>query len=267
MSTLPAFDLFAPGAAPAAVLVACRLTGLMLIAPVFSAKVLPVMMRAALIVLFTVLVQPVAMASMHGIPAITPVTALGETLVGFAVGLGAAVLAGAAEAAGDLIAIQIGLSGATLLDPMSHTSGPVLSNFFSMFAITVMLALNIHLGMVEAIAASLRAVPVGSVMDLTRGISAMLSLAGTLFAAGLRFAAPVIATVMIGNAALAVLSRAAPQLNMLSVAFPLQIGLGLFAIGAAIPFIATYMGNWPTQYDAQLSTLFGAFAGTATRAF
>ncbi len=213
-------DLFAPGSAAVAVLLAMRMTGLMLIAPVFSAKTVPVALRTALLVLFTVLIQPVAYASAHGIPQITPASAVGELLVGFAIGLGVALLVGAAETAGDLIAIQIGLSGASLLDPFSNVSSPVLSNFFSLFVITLLLALNVHLAMLEAIGSSLRAVPIGSAMNIQSGLGAMLSLGGTLFVSGLQFAAPVLATVMIGNVALAVLSRAAPQLNILSVAFP-----------------------------------------------
>lgn len=258
--SVPSFDLFAPGAAAVAVLVAMRMTGLMLVAPVFSAKTMPVMMRTALIVVFTILVQPFALANAHTLPAVTPMTALGETMIGFAIGLGAALLVGAAEAAGDLISTQIGLSAATLLDPMNNTTSPVLANFLSLFTVTVMLALNVHVGMLQAIGTSLHAIPVGSALDLERGAGAMISLAGTLFTTGLRFAAPVVATVMIGNAALAVLTRAAPQLNMLSVAFPLQIGLGLFALGAAVPFIASYLGDWPVHYDHQLTELLGAFA-------
>jgi flagellar biosynthetic protein FliR len=197
---------------------------------------------------------------MHGVPQITPASAVGELLVGFGIGLGAALLVGAAESAGDLIAIQIGLSGAALLDPLTKQQSPVLSNFLSLFAITILLALNVHLGMIEALAASLRAVPVGSAMNLHAGLASLLSLAGTLFLVGLRFAAPVIGTVMVGNAALAVLSRATPQLNILSVAFPLQIGLGLFALGVALPFIASTLGNWPGQYDQQLTSFFTAVA-------
>ena len=58
-------------------------------------------------------------------------------------------------------------------------------------------------------------------------MQAMVRSARVLFALGLQFAAPVIAAVLVANTALAVLSRAAPQLNILSVAFPVQIGIGL----------------------------------------
>ena len=260
MTDVRPFDLFAAGSGTVAVLVALRLTGLMLIAPVFSAATVPVKWRTSLLIVLTIVIQPIAYANMHGVPQITPASAIGELLVGFGIGLGAALLVGAAESAGDLLAIQIGLSGASLLDPLTKQSSPVLANFLSLFAVTILLALNVHLGMIEALAASLRAVPVGSAMDLHAGLANLLSLAGTLFFVGLRFAAPVIGTVMVGNAALAVLSRATPQLNILSVAFPLQIGLGLFALGIALPFIASTLGNWPTQYDQQLTSFFTAIA-------
>jgi len=251
-------DIFAPGAAAVAVLLSLRLTGLVLIAPVFSAQTVPVTIRTTLIVLFTILIQPMAAANVHGIVQITPATAVGELIVGFAIGLGAALVVGAAEGAGDLLATQIGLSGASVLDPLNNSSTPVLSSFLSLFTVTVLLALNVHLGMLEALATSLRAIPVGSTLDIPAGLSALLSLGSTLFVVGLRFAAPIVATVMIGNVALAVLSRAAPQLNILSVAFPLQIGLGLFSLGAAVPFIAGALADWPSHYDHQLTTIFTA---------
>ncbi len=259
MTDIRPVDPFAPGSAAVAVLLALRLTGLVLIAPVFSAKMVPATVKTALVVLFTILIQPMAYAAVQTPPRITPATALGEVIIGFAIGLGAALIVGAAEAAGDLLSIQIGLSGASLLDPLNNASTPVLSSFLSLFAVTVLLAFNVHLAMIEAIGASLRSIPVGSAMDMQRGLGTLLALGGTLFVNGLRFAAPIVATVMIGNAALAVLSRAAPQLNILSLAFPLQIGLGLFALGTAIPFIATTLGNWPADYDHQIATVFAAF--------
>jgi len=118
-------DPFAPGSAAVAVLLALRLTGLVLIAPVFSAKMVPATVKTALVVLFTILIQPMAYAAVQTPPRITPATALGEVIIGFAIGLGAALIVGAAEAAGDLLAIQIGLSGASLLDPLNNASTPV----------------------------------------------------------------------------------------------------------------------------------------------
>jgi flagellar biosynthetic protein FliR len=256
----PSFDLFAPGSAPVLALFGARVGGLVLVAPVFSAKVVPVTLRTAVLVLITVLLAPVAMTQLTSAPALTPAAFLSETLIGFAIGMGAAICVGAAEAAGELLAVQIGLSGAAVVDPLTQTQGPALGQFLNLFAVAMLLALNAHLIMLDAVASSLAHVPVGSAVDMQAGTASLVSLGSTLFALGLRFAAPVVALVLIGNVALAVLSRAAPQLNILSLAFPVQIGLGLFALGAALPMIALWFQGWDGAYDGVLTRLFQSFA-------
>ena len=252
------FDLFAPGFAQTFVLLALRVGGLVLVAPVFSAKTVPMKVRTGLIVILAVVMAPSAHAAAGAGAEITPQTFLTETLVGFAIGLGAALLVGAAEVAGDIMATTMGLSGATLLDPMSGGSSNVLANVAQMFALTVLLAVDGHLVMLDALAASAREVPVGSALHVERGLAAMLAGGGSLFALGVRFAAPVIATSLIGNVALAVLTRAAPQLNVLSLAFPLQIALGLVALVASLTFLATHVTNWPLAFESEIARVFGA---------
>ena len=257
-----AFDPFAPGSATVLALVGLRVGGLVLVAPVFSAKMVPAVFRTALVVLLTVLLQPAARAYAHPGATITLASAFSETMVGFALGLGAAFIVGAADHAGELIAIQIGLSGAALLDPLTNQQGPALGQFASLFTVTLMLALNGHLVMIEALAASTRLVPVGSSLELAGGAKAMVAMAGQLFALGLRFAAPVIAVVLIANVALAILGRAAPQLNILSVAFPIQIGVGLMAFAATLPVIAMFMNGWTGSYQSMLTQALGVLTRT-----
>jgi flagellar biosynthetic protein FliR len=263
MSAVAPFDLFAPGSAEALVLMGARVTGLLFIAPVFSSTQVPKMVRAGLTVLFTVLMEPVALASAHGIPAITAPAVMTEILVGFAIGWSAAIVIGAAQAAGDVMTTQIGLSGAALMDPISNTTVGVLGSFTQLFALTMMLAMNGHLVMLDALSASVRAIPVGTPLNVQAGLATMVSLGGTLFVIGLRFAAPVIAAVLVANVALAVLSRAAPQLNILSVAFPVQIGVGLFALVASLPFLATWFTDWTAGYDGLLTHVMQGFTAVA----
>lgn len=254
-------DLFAPGSATVMVLFGVRMSGLMLVAPVFSNATVPPTIRTAVLVVLTVLLQPVALSHAATNVQVTPATALGELLIGFAIGLGAAVFVGAAEAAGDLIAIQIGLSGAALVDPLNQgAQAPVLATFTQMFALCLMLALNAHLVMIESVAASTRVLPVGSAMNFEGGVGAMMSMMTSLFAIGLRFAAPVIAAILITNTALAVLGRAAPQLNILSVAFPIQISIGLLALAALLPLIAAFYTSWQGGYDGMLTQVFRGFS-------
>lgn len=252
------FDAFAPGSIQTLVLLGARVGGLIMIAPVFSTKAVPVKVRTVVILLLTALLQPLALAHTGAAPAITPATFVGETLVGFALGLGAAILVGAADTAGEFLAMQIGLSGAAILNPLSNEQGPALGMLMNMFAVALLLSLDAHLVMLDALAASVREVPVGAPLDLRAGMGAMVSTGTALFSLGLRFAAPVIAAVLIGNVALAVLGRAAPQLNILGVAFPVQIAIGLFTLAASLPFIATWFTGWQSAYTTMLSHVMGA---------
>ncbi|HEX6038397.1 flagellar biosynthetic protein FliR [Longimicrobium sp.] len=251
-----------PASFAALVLVSSRVGGLVLVAPVFSAKTVPVRVRTMLVILLSLLLRPAVLgaAPAEGL-AVTPVAVLGEVMAGLAIGLGAAVFVGAAELAGDLAAIHAGLSGAALLDPLNRTSIPALGQLTQLLAVAVLLATDGHLLMLRALGESLTALPPGSPMDLRGGAGAMVGLGSGLFAAGLRFAGPVVAAVLVANTALALLGRAAPQLNVLSVAFPVQIAVGLFALAAALPFLAPAFSAWGDGYAEMLGTVFAALSG------
>lgn len=255
----PALDLFAPGTAPALALLGTRISGLVLVAPTLSARTIPHRHRAVLILLLTALLAPVAILGIESPARITPETMLAEVVIGFALGLGAAVIVAGAEAAGESIANQIGLSGAALLDPLNNTSVPALAHFMQMVAVTLLLVTDLHVIMLDALVASTRVAPLGEPIAIAAGLRVAADTASTLFALGLRLAAPVMAVVLIGNVALAVLGRAAPQLQVIAVAFPLQIGLGLLALAASLPYVLTWFAGWAGTYDALTDRMMRAF--------
>lgn len=243
-----ALDLFAKDSPATLVLVAARVMGLMLIAPSLSATIVPRLVKIAMILLFTVLLQP-AVLPLVDAPQLTPATIAAEVLVGLAMGMGAALIIGAAETAGDLMAVQIGLSGTAILDPMDNSQLPSLGVFTRLFAVTMLLTLGLHEVMLRALAESFMALPPASSIDLQGGLQQLVASGTTIFVLGLRFASPVIAVVLLTNVALAILSRAAPQFNLLSVSFPVQISLGLFALAAALPAMGRTLSTWPTAYS------------------
>jgi flagellar biosynthetic protein FliR len=246
-------DLFAPGVASALVLVALRVGGLLLVAPLWSAKTVPMRLRTAALVMFAVLLLPTALASApEGGVAITPATFLGETLIGFAIGMAGALIIAGAEAAGDLLSISIGLSGAAIVNPTDGGQTAVLGQFLQLFALTLLLTSGGHVLMLEALADTFRVLPLGGALDMAAGARALADTAIAIFAAAVRFAAPVLGAVMLGNMSLGVLSRAAPQLNIFSVAFPLQIGIGLLVLSLTIGVIAGALGQWPASFAGTL---------------
>lgn len=254
-------DLFAPGTLQLVGLLAARYAGLMLVAPVFSARTFPVMVRTALLVVLTLLSLPAAAMS-AGPVAITPATLLGEMLVGMTLGFAAALVVAGAELAGDLLATQSGLSGATTLDPMTQVGGtPVLAHFAKMLVVTLILAVDGHIVMIEALHETVTVLPVAGPIDMANGARGVVALAGEMFVMAVRFAAPVTAAVFICNIGLGVLARATPQLNIFMVAYPVQIAVGLFTLGAALPLIAAGFASWPADYDATVHNLLDVLGG------
>jgi flagellar biosynthesis protein FliR len=54
-------------------------------------------------------------------------------------------------------------------------------------------------------------------------------------------------------------------MNLLAISFPLQIAVGVFALGAALPFIAGWLHGWRGEYDAMITHAFRALAGARGR--
>jgi flagellar biosynthesis protein FliR len=248
-------DFFAPGVAAALVLTALRVGGLLLVAPAWSAQAVPMRLRTALLVIFAVLLLPAAKSTAN-LPAlrITPATFLAETGIGFVIGMAAALVIAAAEFAGELMTTTIGLSGAAIFDPINNTQGAILQQFMQLLALIIVMIGGGHIMMLQAVAQSFVSMPLGAPIDLGGGFQAIVISAKSIFSTGLQFAAPVIAAVLLMNIALAVLGRAAPQLNIMSLAFPLQIGLGLLTFAGSLAVIVHAMSDWTPGFGATLES-------------
>ena len=257
-------DFFAPGVAAAFVLTVLRVGGLLIIAPAWSAKTVPMRLRTALTVLFALMLLPAATSGTDLTALrVTPATFLSETAVGFVVGLAAALVLSAAEFAGEMITTSIGLSGAAIFDPINNTQTPIFGQMVQLLALVVLMIGGGHLVMLQAVGASFHALPLGSPVDMAAGFRAVVPTARVIFSTGFQFAAPVIAAVMVTNMALAVLGRAAPQLNIMSLAFPLQIGVGLLAFAGSLGLVVSAMTDWQPGFTATLETFARAAAPAA----
>lgn len=241
-----------------AALLAARIGGLVLVAPVYSSRTIPIRARATLLILLTMALLP-SVATVTVTP--TPIRFAVETGIGLIIGLAASLYIAGATGAGDLLATQMGLSAATVLNPSSGESVPILGQFAQLLALTIVLSLGGHIVMLEAVADSLAIAPLGGSVAIEDGLRSLVDVAGRVFVIALRFAAPIIAVLLIGNVVLGVLGRAAPQMNLLMVAFPVQIGVGLLALSAAIPIIGTILGGWSFDFAEDFEVLMNSIGG------
>ncbi len=241
------WDFFAPGTAEVAILSACRVGGLVLVAPMFSSRTVPMPIRTALLLVLTLVLLPAAQATALPNARFTPGAFLTESFIGFAIGLGAALLIGAAELAADLSSQAIGLSGAALMDPLGGHQTSILGQTFGLLAATLLLAADGHHVMLDAVARSFARVPVGAEANVFEALRIMVRQGSVMFSLGLRFAAPVIAAALVTNVGLGVMSRAVPALNLMNLAFPVQITVGLVSLAVSLPFLGMVASGWGDQ--------------------
>jgi flagellar biosynthetic protein FliR len=91
---------------------------------------------------------------------------------------------------------------------------------------------------------SYEAFPVGSIPTIPRLAEGTIEAASTMFIAGLRFAAPMLAAFLVLLVTLAVFARIIPDMDILFISLPLSLGLGLLMTGLFLPFISEFVGEF-----------------------
>lgn len=177
-----------------------------------------------------------------------------QMLVGVGMGFAARIIFSAVELAGEFIGLQMGLGFATFYDPLSSAQTPVISEFMSLLSLLTFLSLNGHLLYIGTLVQSFSAIPVG---PPPLGHGSWLNLAelgGRIFSTGLLLALPIIVALLITNLALAVLTRAAPQLNIFSLGFPLTLTGGFVGIAISLNYLAVPL---QAMYEFAFEALLG----------
>ena len=224
------------------VLALARVAGLFIMAPIFAARTAPMRVRAALVFFITLAMLPILGAAPPLLLAANagPMVLLGmlafETLIGFTIGLVAQLTFGAVQMAGQLAGIQMGIGLANLIDPQTQEHITSIAQWQNLLALLVFLAVDGHHLLIRAVADSFHVLPLGGGLPSAAGFGLVMNLAGGLFVVALQIAAPVLVLLLLVNAAMGVLSKLIPQLNVFIVSFPLSVAAGLFMLTASQPF-------------------------------
>jgi len=222
-----------------------RILGLVAAAPVFGNNGVPMLIKTTLGVTLAAIVAP----TLPPVPVVDPTSWAGilivaqELLVGVAMGFSMRLVFAAVEFAGEVASSSMGLGFATFFDPTSAGRSSAISQFLALVATMAFLAVNAHLVLIEALVESFFTLPISATpMSLTAPLE-MVRWGGRIFSAGLQLAMPIIAALLITNIALAILTRAAPQLNLFGIGFPITLGAGLLVISLTLPYLGTPLQN------------------------
>lgn len=215
-----------------------RTLALLSAAPGFNSPLIPVRAKVALAFLIAVVLATVIKhAAPLDLSMTTLVLVIEQVLVGVAIGFAMQLTLAAMAMAGEFIGVQMGFGIAALFDVQTGFAVPVISNFFGLTGLLLFFALNGHLLLLGVLLKSFEIVPIASGSGIgTEGWRTLARAGASLFQMGVWLALPVIAVLLAAHVAVAVVSRVAPQFNLMSIGFSIFIWVGLAALVALLPF-------------------------------
>lgn len=217
-----------------------RVLALVASAPAVGNPSVPLRVRLGLALMITLAVVP----SLGPMPEVEPGSQAGllilaqQVVIGLTMGFAMRIVFTAVEMAGDLAGLQMGLGFATFFDPVNAGHIPVVGRFLGLVATVFFLTINGHLEMISLLSQSFSALPISGDGIAAAGLRTLVHWGGEIFAAGLLLSLPLLAALLITNLALGILTRAAPQLNIFAVGFPITLAIGLLVLGLALPYFA-----------------------------
>lgn len=218
----------------------CRILALISAAPILGNQSVPMRVKIGLGVLITLVAAPL----IGPMPAIEPWSGAGivilvqQVLIGLAMGFVIRLVFVMVDVAGELIGLQMGLGFATLFNPESATTSPLVAQFYGLLAALMFLALNGHLLMIATLVDSFQTLSISATPLPPEAWRTIAEWGGRIFSGALTLALPLLAALLITNLALGILTRAAPQLNIFAVGLPLTLLVGFLVMGLSLPYMA-----------------------------
>lgn len=235
-----------------------RILGLVATAPIFNNVGIPLQARLMVGLAIGIALAPV----LPPMPSLPSGSWLGlaimaqQTLIGVLMGFALRIAFVTVDVAGELIGLQMGLSFAVFYDPQNAGQTPVLTEFLGLLTSLIFLAMNGHLVILSVLAESFSLLPVGGPPLHAAGLATLMRWSGIIFASGLLLSLPLIASLLIANIALGILSRIAPQLNLFAVGFPVTMAVGFLILMFSLPYFGGAMEHLFQQgFDAMHQVL------------
>jgi len=162
-------------------------------------------------------------------------TSVVQVLIGLVIGFIVKIVFSAMETGGYLIGQTMGLGFAQMNDPANGITVPVISQFYTILSTLIFLILNGHLVMINVLVDSFTIIPVSDYSNITNGIWKLILWSGWIFTGAVLIALPAVGALLLVNIAFGIMMRAAPQLNIFTIGFPISLMLGLIFIMFTLP--------------------------------
>ncbi len=234
-----------------------RISGVFAFLPLAAFRAAPEPARIVLALAFTLLVRqewkaPAASTSVAGIVA----GLAAEMALGLAIGLALAIALEAFQFGAQAVSLGAGLGYASTIDPSSGADSTVLLTIAQLLAGLLFFASGADRLLVKALAESLRICPPDSFSLHAGWGEAMLRFGASIFSAGLKLAAPLLALLLLADTALAVLGRMQTQLHLISLTIPLKLAATMLLMAATIALQPGFFESQMTQWARLVEGIF-----------
>ena len=228
-----------------------RISVVLFVMPFFG-DTMPNVLKATLLIVLTLAVWPKLSVPAQYFPA-HPASLLamfmGELVLGMSLGIIVRMLIAAVQIGGGIINFQMGFSMVNAIDPMTGQQEPVTTHFIYMCTMLTFLSLNGHLNLIRALGNSFELVPPGGLFLTPKLMNEVMSFSKEMFILGIRIAAPVILALFLVDLALALISKMAPQMNVMTMGFPIKIMVGFLFLTFIMEQMTEYVTNFISSMD------------------
>lgn len=223
------------------VLILTRISGLVMTAPVFGARYIPMRIKGFLAIGLSLVVTPLHVGT--SLPEMGNLVNLAvhlgqEAMVGLALGLGIMILFSGVQTAGQVVGHMSGARLADVVDPMFDESVPVYGQLMDMVTMAVFVIIGGHRQVVAALLDTFRWHPPGAGVVAPGLVETFNELITQSIVLGLRSATPAIIALLMSSLIMGLISRTVPQLNVLSIGFSLNAMVTIGVVSLTIGSVA-----------------------------
>lgn len=235
-----------------------RVSIVMFMLPIFSTNNIPIAVKGAMTIVFTLGLWPhlsLSGAVMPAHPFDMALMLLGEVVIGLVLGMAINFLFMGIQSGGELLGFQMGFTMINFADPLTGNNTGIAAFFLWMTSLLVFLALDGHLYMIKGFAASFKILPPGSLYLGENLLWEVLALSAQIFVLAIKIAAPVMVAIFMVEVALGLVARTSPQVHIMEFGFPIKIGVGFFFLGLLLVIMANQIENFIKGMDAMMINL------------
>jgi len=215
-----------------------RISGLMAFFPFFSHMRIPMSIKTAMVFFMSIFLFPMASLPNVDFSIVELVLALvSELLLGFTAGLFLYIVFAILQMAGMQISFVMGFTMASVIDPQSGSSLPLISTIFTVLALVVLLAFNGHHYMILFMVKSLDVLPLGSFYPSHDIWGYLLKAISNMFIFGFILSFPIVGLSLLADIVFGMLMKTMPQFNLLVVGFPIKIMVAFVVMIAVVSSI------------------------------